>query len=170
MADLTKNMNFLQPTGFKVVIDRKNYPNLEYFVQSTNLPGVSSPAVEIGYPRANIHMTGGQLDYDEITMDIILDENMDAYTEMYSWMERNAETKQTTLISDIGKYNTQADAPTTSDITLLVLSSHNNKTKKITYRDCIPVQLGAVQLMSNVADVQYIILPVTFSFTYFEIL
>ena len=29
MANLTQNFNYLQPTSFKLTIDRKNYPNLE---------------------------------------------------------------------------------------------------------------------------------------------
>ena len=38
MATLTDNKNYLQPTGFSVSIDRKNYPNLQYFAQSITHP------------------------------------------------------------------------------------------------------------------------------------
>ena len=34
--ELTSNLNYLQPTGFRVVIDRTRYPNLEYFAQPGN--------------------------------------------------------------------------------------------------------------------------------------
>jgi len=40
MADLTTNLNYLQPTSFKLVIDRENYPNLEYFCQNFTHPGM----------------------------------------------------------------------------------------------------------------------------------
>ena len=39
MADLTENFNYLQPTSFKLVIDRKNFPNLEFFCQQVTHPG-----------------------------------------------------------------------------------------------------------------------------------
>ena len=29
--ELTTNLNYLQPTGFTILIDRAKYPNLEYF-------------------------------------------------------------------------------------------------------------------------------------------
>ena len=31
--ELTTNLNYLQPTGFKLLIDRVKYPNLEYFTK-----------------------------------------------------------------------------------------------------------------------------------------
>ena len=34
--ELTTNLNYLQPTGFRVIINRTRYPNLEYFVQSVS--------------------------------------------------------------------------------------------------------------------------------------
>ena len=40
MADLTTNLNYLQPTSYKITIDRENYPNLEYFAQSITHPGM----------------------------------------------------------------------------------------------------------------------------------
>ncbi len=43
---LTTNFNYLQPTGFKLVIDRTNYPNLEYFVQDFTHAGVIMNAAE----------------------------------------------------------------------------------------------------------------------------
>ena len=49
MANLTTNFNYLQPTSFKLVIDRKNYPNLEFFCQSFVHPGMIMNSVEVPY-------------------------------------------------------------------------------------------------------------------------
>ena len=39
--------NFLQPTGFKVVVNRDRFKNLEFFAQSLQHPDVSvSPAIQ----------------------------------------------------------------------------------------------------------------------------
>ena len=51
MAELTSNLNYLQPTGFKVIIDRENYPNLEYFVQSFVHPDISLIPSELPYRK-----------------------------------------------------------------------------------------------------------------------
>ena len=48
---LTSNFNYLQPTGFKLVIDRKNYPNLEFFVQDFTHAGVIMNTADLGYKK-----------------------------------------------------------------------------------------------------------------------
>ena len=61
---LTSNINLFQPTGFKVTIDRKNFGNLEFFVQSVNHPGASNAAVETSFRRvAGVPMPWNQMQY-----------------------------------------------------------------------------------------------------------
>ena len=164
MATLTKNENFLQPTGYKISINRKNYPNLEFFVQSVVHPSVSVAQTEVQYSRVAIHTAGDKILYDELTMEILLDEDMSGYKEMYTWLERLVATKD-------GRAEDKSNAGVSSvaDITLSILSSHNNTTNKFIYRDCVPTLLGSVNLTANAADVQYITAPISFSFTYFDI-
>ena len=163
MAELTNNLNFLQPTNFKIIIDRKKYGNLEYFIQNVNHPGVSLPGVEVGYKRAAVHLAGDRLDFEEVTFDIIIDENMDAYVEMYNWLKK--------LVEEANQTQSQRGLkePTFADITMMIMSSHNNTTKRIVYRDCIPTSLGGVALTSNATDTTFITLPVTFTFSYFDL-
>jgi hypothetical protein len=163
MAELTKNQNFLQPTGYKITIERVNYPNLEFFVQSVQHPSVSVPMTDVGYPRASVFMPGDKLVYDEVTFDLLLDEDMNAYIEMHNWLKRLVEDKVR------GASERPLQVPTTADITLTLLSSHNNVTKQFIYRDCIPTNIGGVQMSSNVTDVAYINVPMGFAFTYFDI-
>ena len=59
--------------------------------------------------------------------------------------------------------------PTTADITLSILSSHNNKTRTIRYLDCLPISLGDMTLETTGGDVQYITYPATFRFSTFEL-
>ena len=51
MADLTQNINYLQPTSYKLTIDRQNYPNLEYFAQTVTHPGMIMNPVEMPYSK-----------------------------------------------------------------------------------------------------------------------
>ena len=41
-----EGMNLLQPTGFKIVINRGRFKNLEFFAQSVNHPSVSLGVAE----------------------------------------------------------------------------------------------------------------------------
>lgn len=164
MATLTTNLNYLQPTAFKLSIDRKNYPNLEFFAQTVSHPSMSLTVADLPFRRTNIHLAGDKLTFDELSATIILDEDMKSYIEMYNWMERLVEQNNrpaTKRLEDL--------PPTSADITLSVLSSHNNSNRKISYADCMPTSLGNINFEATVSDVQYLTFPVTFRFTYFTI-
>lgn len=166
MAELTTNINYLQPTGFKIVIDRKKFGNLEYFAQSIEHPSVSISAASVPFKRVNLHMAGDKLTFGQLTANIILNEDMSAYTEMYNWMERLVEQNNLT------KYDVRTgDEDTTSvDISILVLSSTNNLVRKIRYVDCVPIDVGAINFQATTSDIQYLTFPVTFAFSYFQII
>ena len=159
MVDLTDNRNFLQPTSFKLVIDRRNYPNLEYFATQISHPSVTATAAELPYSRANVPFAADKLTFSELDISIILDEDMTAYTEMYNWIERLVENK-----------HLDEDYPQQADITVSILSSHNNGNKRIRYIDCIPTSIGNITLEATVTDVQYITIPMSFRFSYFTVL
>lgn len=164
MATLTTNINYLQPTAFKLVIDRKNYPNLEYFAQTVSHPGIVLTPQELPYKRANIYMSGDKLTFDELSATIIVDENLNSYTEMYDWMERLVEQNhRPATVREV------AAVPSAADITLSVLTSHNNSNKRFVYVDCVPTSLGNINFEATVGDIQYLTFPVSFRFSYFTI-
>lgn len=166
MATLTTNKNYLQPTGFKVVINRENYPNLEYFAQSIQHPGASVTPLEIpGRRITSLPLAGDKITYGELTIDMILDENMVAYKEMQSWLERIVNQGQV----NSRESNSSNRIPTFADITVMILTSHNNENVKIKYRDCIPTNIGSIELSSNTADVTYLTFSSSFRFSNFII-
>lgn len=164
MATLTTNLNYLQPTAFKLSIDRKNYPNLEFFAQTVSHPSVTLTPSDLPFRRANTYLAGDKLTFDEFSATIILDEDMKSYIEMYQWMERLVEqnNRPATVIQD-------NLVPTTADITLSVLTSHNNGNKKIKYVDCIPTSIGNINFEATVSDVQYLTFAISFRTNYFTI-
>jgi hypothetical protein len=159
-------INLLQPTGFKLTIDRRHYANLEFFAQSILHPSMEMNAAEQPYQRVGaIPFAGDKLTFTELTCIIIVDEEMNAYTEMYNWMHRLVET------NEIGPDKAiRENVPTTySDMTLSILSSHNNLIRSIKYKDCIPIALGDMVLEATAGDTQYITFPATFRFSHFEL-
>lgn len=170
MAELTTNINYLQPTGFKVIIDRKKFGNLEFFAQSVSHPSVDITPAPVAYSRVNLHMGGDKLSYGSLTANIIMDENMTAYTEMYDWVKRLVNEKNTTKLDANNRYIGDEVYTTAVDVTVAVLSSHNNTTKRIKYVDCIPTNLGSVDFQATTSDIQYLTFPVTFEYSYFELI
>ena len=165
MASLTENFNYLQPTSFKITIDRKNYPNLEFFCQSFIHPGMIMNSVEVPYQKiTGIPFIGDKLTFNELQANIILDENLTSYDEMYSWMRRNLDIEMVTPTQ-----RTADQPPAMSDMTLSILSSHNNTTKQVRYIDCIPTALTDIQFESTSGGESFVVFGASFRFSYFEL-
>ena len=166
MATLTSNKNYLQPTGFKVVINRENYPNLEYFAQSVTHPGASVPPYELPVRRVtSVPLAGDKINYGELDVQIIVDEDLTAYKEMQSWLERTVNVGQVNSREAVA--NNQI--PTYSDITVLILSSHNNKNVQTKYSDCIPTNIGSIEFSATSSEISYLTFNATFRFSTFVI-
>ena len=166
---LTTNFNYLQPTGFELVIDRTNYPNLEFFVQDFTHAGVIMNTADLGYKKiAAIPFIGDKLTYNEMLANIILDEDMKSYREMHTWMRRILDQDN---ITPVDRFKNKTERPPAqSDITLSILNSANNAIVRIVYRDCIPTALTDIQFQSTAGGESFITFGASFRFTYFDIL
>tara|TARA_E500000318_G_scaffold2867_1_gene3487 strand:- start:4875 stop:5384 length:510 start_codon:yes stop_codon:yes gene_type:complete len=165
---LTANKNYLQPTGFKIVISRENYPNLEFFAQSINHPDVTLTGPNIPYPRIeNVNFPGDALGYSELGISFILDEEIESYTELYNWMVGIVNNDFVPQQGRTQRVNPQV--PTQADISISILSSHNNENKRILYKGCNPTSLSGLQLTSIASSVEYLTFDGSFSFTSFDI-
>ena len=165
MAELTTNINYLQPTGFAVSISKDNYPNLQYFAQSVTHPGVSVSDVDIQFSRRNIPTVGDKILFDELQITFLVDEDMKAYEEMFAWLNR--------LVND--EYKTAAGTilsgfSSEADITVTVLSSHNNANKQIRYINAFPINVSGVEFTSQSGDVTPLTFTAGFRYSYYELL
>ena len=159
------NINFLQPTSFKLTVDRKHFANIEFFCQTVLHPNLMAAAIEQPFKRvATVPFAGDKLTFSELTAIIIVDENLNAYTEMYNWMNRIVQTPDLRPTE-----RTESLPPTYADMTLSILSSHNNTVRKIKYIDCVPVSLGDMTLESTLSDNTFITFPASFRFSTFEL-
>jgi len=165
MATLTTNQNYLQPTAYKLTIDRENYPNLEFFAQSVTHPGMIINPSEVPFRKiAGVPIAGGTLTFNELSSNIILDENLTGYDEMFSWIRRIVDNVPVKALD-----RTTTKAPTYSDITLSILNSSNTVQKQIRYLECIPTSLGDINFESTASGTEFITFNVAFRFTYFEL-
>ena len=171
MANLTENFNYLQPTSFKLTIDRRNYPNLEFFCQNITHPGMIMSAVELPYQKVSgVPFPGDKLTFNELSCNIILDDNFKGYSEMFDWMRRLLDNNLNGVPSRAQRRgNAMVNPPTYADITLSILSSHNNLTKQVRYIDCVPTSLGDIVFESTASGTEFIVFSSSFRFNYFEL-
>jgi len=159
--------NYLQPTGFKVIISRRDFPNLQFYAQSINHPDVNLPATEVNFSRLqSVPFVGDKIEFGILTMDVLLDEDMNSYRELYNWMV-SATSRKHRLTSEFGKGESPYESSSYYDMTVAVLSSHNNVNRTFIYRNSFPTSVGQIPFAATSAE-PYISFPVTFRFDYFD--
>lgn len=162
-SDVT-NTSFLQPTGFKLVVNRERFPNLEFFAQSVNHPSLSIGPTQVPFRRSDAFFPGDKLNYSTLDVDVILDEEMKIYEELHTWMISTTNQKFSGPLDQ--RFNDKDKS--FYDIALNILTSHNNLNRTVRYKDAFPITLGNINFASSQGGLQYVIVPVTFQFTTFS--
>jgi len=78
------NTSFLSPIGFKFQLN--NFPEVNYFVQSASLPGISISAIDVPTPLKAISIAGDEVAFEELSIKFIIDENMKNWLAIYDWI------------------------------------------------------------------------------------
>jgi len=94
----------------------------------------------------------------------MLDEKMEIYQEMRTWLEDSVykNMQRPTSIATDSKDQTEYD------ISLLILTSGNVLARTITYKSAFPTFIGDIEFASTPGTLQYVSFPMTFRFTSFS--
>ena len=104
---VTNNINFIKPTQFKMVIDKEQYGNFNYFCTTFSLPSISATEVQTNFRGNQLSMPSEVIQYDPLNVRFLIDENFENYKEIFKWFQDNK----------------GSDKPIVSDVTLIILSS-----------------------------------------------
>lgn len=150
-------LNYVNPAGFKLLIDKLKYKNAQYTIQMASLPNMNVSGAQFNTPQRNIYQPADKAVYAPFEVTFLVDEYLTNYTEIHDWM--------------LGMVN-QKDAGVrkTRDITLQIMSSHNNVIKEIQFVDAHPTDLSSLPFDTTITDVQYLVANVVFEYSYFKIL
>ena len=83
-----ENRNFLSPIGFKFTIDRMR--GVEFFCQSASIPSVSLGSADVGTRLNKIKNPGDELQYEDLFLRFLVDENMKNWYQVHDWMREIA--------------------------------------------------------------------------------
>lgn len=151
------NKNFLSPLGFKFSI--KKTPNMNYFVQSVNLPSVTVGSTAIPTPFVRVPVAGDHLVYGDLTLTFKVDEDLSNYIELYNWVK---------AIGKPDSYEQYDPEQVYSDATLTILSSAYRAKREIQFFDIFPVDLGGFTFLTTAGDVDYVESIVTFKYRSYD--
>jgi|TARA_B110000977_G_C11017173_1_gene469899 hypothetical protein len=151
--------NYLSPIGFKVVVER--LPNVEFFTQRINIPGLSMSAPAQVSPIHAIYQTPDRIEYADLDLTFIADENMANYEEILRWMEGMGTPEDTKQRFDLerSKFGSK------SDISILIENSARNSNIRFNFTECFPTAMAGVALDVTATDIQYPEINVTFRYT-----
>lgn len=156
------NTNPLQTTGFQFVIHR--LPNVVFFGQSANLPGLTFGVVEQPTSLSiTIPIPGDTIQFEDLSLKFMVDENLVDWLEVYNWILALSRIKELSL-GDVGGQSARV-----SDATLFILTSSRNVNIKVFFKDLFPTNLSGIEFDATVTDLDPIIGEATFKFCYYDV-
>jgi len=154
---LDDTAGFAKPVGFRLAIDRLKFPNAEFNVQTASIPEISVNAAQYATPQRTIEVSGDKVTYAPLTISFIIDENLTNYNEIHDWLFGLVTVPEDRSVSK------------TRDMSLLILDSHNNVSREITFTNAFPTSLSTLDFDAKSTDVEYLIADTTFSYSYFKV-
>jgi hypothetical protein len=164
------NRNFLSPVGFKFTLAKE--PTVPFFCNSARIPEITLSILQQPTYLKDLDVPGGKLQYGDLILRFIVDENMENYMAIHNWLtglgfpETTQQYKD--LITDRDGILDPKEA--FSDGSLYVLNSSYNTSAIVKFKDLFPVSLSSLEFDSTQTDVQYFTADVAFKYTVYNVL
>jgi len=159
---LTTNKNLLSPLGVRFVLNR--LPNVEYFCQTANLPGITINEVPQTNPFVTIPRPGDKVTYEPLNIRFKVDENMENYIEIHNWIIGLGHPQ------NFDQYKNLKDNDLVfSDASIVILSSNNNPSIRVSFKDLFPLSLSSLLFDVTQTEIQYLEADANFRYAYFDI-
>ena len=179
-------LDYTSPTQFRFLINQ--LPKVEYFTVAANIPGITLGSATYATPLKDIPYPGEKLTYDDLTLTFIVDENLENYIEIHTWLtaigfpkdrsqfrEFRSETSnvktstfgESTDIGDVGA--STPERAMYSDAIMTILSNKNNPVVECRFADVFPISLSGLTYSQNQTDVDYLTATVSFKYQIYEI-
>ena len=153
------NLNPLLPTYFQ--FSMKRCPHVTFFCQSANLPSISVSVINQPTRFVNIPHAPGVPEFDDLTINFIVDEELTNWMELYEWIRSTVHT------DDHREYEKANEHYT--DATLTILNSAMNPKIRVEFYNLLPVNLSGLEFDSTTTSPDALIGTATFRYTNYEI-
>ena len=179
-------LDYSSPTQFRFLINQ--LPKVEYFTTEANVPGISTGDGVFNTPFKDINLLPDKLTYEDLTISFIVDENLENYIEIHTWLTAIGypeNTKQFTEFrsttsnvksstrgesNDIGAVGaTTPERAMYSDAMMTILTNKNNPVVECRFKDVFPTSLSGLTYSQNQTDVEYLTATVNFKYQIYEI-
>jgi hypothetical protein len=153
-----ERINPLLPTYYRFNIAR--LPNTTYFCQSASLPTVTMGEVQIPTPFMAVK-NPTKLDFDELSITFIVDEEMKNWLEIFNWM------RSMTNVEDYEEFKAANTHHCTAN--LLILNSAKAPKLNVTFEGLYPRTLSSIDFTSTLMDPEPFQCTATFAYRNYNI-
>ena len=162
------NLNYLSNISFRLTM--QDAPNLTWFCQATNVPGVSIEGIDVFTTYVTIPYAGNKVSFEQLSVRFIVDEHMKNWIEIYDRIIALGLTEggeNYRLLK--AKSDTTQRGGTVSTLVLTVLTSAMNPQMEFHFYEAFPTSISALEFDSSAADLEYFTATVAFRYTNYEI-
>ena len=165
-----QNRNFLSPVGFNFTLAKE--PKVSFFCNSARIPEITLSLVQQPSYLKDIDVPGGKLQYGDLSLRFLVDEDMMNYMVVHNWLtglgfpETTGQYKEL-ITNDDGLQDSKRAF---SDESLYILDSNYNTNSIVKFKDLFPVSLTSLEFDSTQTDIQYFTAEVSFKYTIYNIL
>ena len=162
------NLNYLSNISFRLTME--DAPNMTWFCQAVNIPGVTIEAIEVPTPMVNIPYHGSRVAFEELSVRFIVDEHLKNWMEIYDrvvtlgLVEGGEEYRKLHA-----KSTTTARGGTVSTIVLSLLTSAMNPQIQFHFYEAFPISISALDFDSASVDLEYFTATAMFRYTNYKV-
>lgn len=150
------NLNQLNVISFETNFLRM--PNINYFCQRVNIPGISLSNSIQSTPFANIPIEGDMLEFEDLSIGFIVDEDMQNYLELYNWLHSLGFPER------YSQYDNET-SKIKSDVNIIIHTNKSNPNYNVVFKDVFPVSLGVVNFDTSNTGLEPVVVDATFKYT-----
>ena len=175
MTTLTRNPtnpNPLQVNKYKLTFAR--CPNIQYFCQTLNVPGISLSEIQRQTPFVDTYVPGEKAIYDILNITFMIDEELVSWLEIHDWIRDMAFPENFDQYSDLSNLNSytqriSTNKPQYSDGSLLLLSSNNIPYYEFKFTGLFPTSISSFNMNSSDGPDTILTADATFRYSYYDI-
>ena len=180
-------LDYASPIQFRFKMTK--LPNVEFFVQTANIPGISLGSTTLETPLKDIAGVGDKVTYQSLDVTFLVDENLNNYKEIHDWItglgfpqdhkqfktllgtraDRFSGTTASTAATGTSMPQPLDEGGIYSDATLTVLNNKNIAKTEIRFQNVFPVSLGSLSYDIKASDVDYLSVQASFNYMYYDI-
>lgn len=167
LSNAPLNMNYLSLNNIGFTI--KKAPNISFFCQEANIPGISIPPTQTSNPFVRLPVYGDHIDFEDLVIKFPIDEMMLNYMEIHSWLRGLGFASTWDEFAALKNARPVSGQGLESDIEITIFDSVKNARFSVTYQDAFPTNLSGINFSSTNKDAVYGYATATFRYKLYDI-